>query len=195
MKRFLDFMIASIGVIILIPVFIFLVLLLLAFQGRPVFFIQERVGLNGVTFTLYKFRTMENCSRSRLGSFDIGNTSRVTKIGRILRATKLDELPQLFNVLAGDMSLVGPRPEVRKWVDVYPARWAYIHTVRPGITDPASIKYRNEETLLSQSANPEETYRFIILPQKLSIYEAYINSRSTIGDVKIILATLIAVFK
>lgn len=195
MKRLFDFIASIIGIFMLIPVFICLVILLLLFDGRPVLFIQQRVGLNGKLFNLFKFRTMTVDVNSNKGSFDAGSSARVTAIGRILRKTKLDELPQLFNVLLGDMSLVGPRPEVKKWVDIYPARWAFIHSVRPGITDPASIKFRNEETILSQSSSPEDTYKNEILPEKLSLYESYIRSRSMIGDFKIIIATFVAVFK
>jgi len=129
------------------------------------------------------------------GSFEVGSTQRVTAVGRFLRKTKLDELPQLWNVLIGDMSLVGPRPEVRKWVEAYPERWAFVHTVRPGITDPASIKFRNEEKLLARSPDPERTYRDEILPQKLALYEEYVRTRSFCGDIKLIFATIVALFK
>jgi lipopolysaccharide/colanic/teichoic acid biosynthesis glycosyltransferase len=124
------------------------------------------------------------------GSFDAGSTTRVTRIGKILRKTKLDELPQLWNVLKGDMSLVGPRPEVRKWVEVYSERWCFVHQVRPGITDPASIKFRNEEEILSKSDNPEKTYKDEILPLKLSLYEQYVQDRTFLGDIKLIFQTL-----
>ena len=132
---------------------------------------------------------------SRGGSFDAGSTIRITKFGRILRKSKLDELPQFINVLKGDMGLVGPRPEVKKWVEAYPKRWQKIHTVRPGITDPASIVYRNEEKLLAASVNPDETYRNEVLIHKLDLYEKYVQNRSFFGNLKIIVQTVIALFK
>ena len=125
----------------------------------------------------------------------MGNRRRVTGVGRLLRATKLDELPQLWNVLKGDMSLVGPRPEVRQWVAAYPERWARVLTVKPGITDPASIVYRDEESILARSPDPERTYREDILPHKLDLYEEYVRSRNFFGDIGIILKTLFAVIK
>jgi lipopolysaccharide/colanic/teichoic acid biosynthesis glycosyltransferase len=111
-------------------------------------------------------------------------------LGKILRKTKLDELPQLINVIKGDMSLVGPRPEVKKWTDVYPEKWAIVHRVKPGITDNASIEFRNEEEILSQSSNPEETYRNIILPHKLELYINYVHHHSFFGDLMIIIRTI-----
>jgi len=128
------------------------------------------------------------------GSFDPGSAARVTGIGWFLRSWKLDELPQLWNVVRGDMSLVGPRPEVRKWVEAYSDRWARVLTVRPGITDPASIRFRNEEDLLAKSADPEQTYRNKILPIKLDLYEEYIATRSFLGDMVVIVQTALAVF-
>jgi len=127
------------------------------------------------------------------GAFDAGDTSRVTAVGRVLRKTKLDELPQLWNVLKGDMSLVGPRPEVRKWVEAYPERWAKVLSVRPGITDPASIEFRNEEELLAQAGDPEAYYRDVILPRKLDLYEEYVAKRSLGGDISIMFKTVFAV--
>jgi lipopolysaccharide/colanic/teichoic acid biosynthesis glycosyltransferase len=127
------------------------------------------------------------------GSFDAGDDSRVTGIGKMLRATKLDELPQLWNVLKGDMSFVGPRPEVRKWVNTYSERWEHVHRVKPGITDPASIVYRNEEELLAAAEDPEECYRCEILPRKLDLYEKYIREQSLWLDFKILAQTAIAV--
>lgn len=157
-------------------------------------FRQHRVGLRGGDFVLFKFRTMTVRPGAEQGSFDPGSAARVTGIGQFLRRWKLDELPQFWNVLRGDMSLVGPRPEVRKWVEVYPERWARILTVRPGITDPASIRFRNEEDLLAQSVDPEQTYRNQILPAKLALYEEYIATRSFLGDMAVIIQTALAVF-
>lgn len=127
------------------------------------------------------------------GTFDAGDTSRITKIGAFLRKTKLDELPQLWNVFIGDMSFVGPRPEVRKWVDAYPGRWAKVLTVKPGITDPASIFYRNEEELLAQADDPVACYRDQILLHKLDLYEEYVKTRTFWGDIFLIFKTIMLV--
>jgi lipopolysaccharide/colanic/teichoic acid biosynthesis glycosyltransferase len=164
-------------------------------MGSPVFFKQARVGKDGREFLLIKFRTMTISPGAEKGEFEPGNLSRITSFGRYLRKTKLDELPQLLNVLMGDMSLVGPRPEVKKWVAVYPERWAAIHKVRPGITDPASLIYRNEEALLAGSGEPEKVYREELLPQKLSLYEEYLRKRSFFMDFSIIMKTIFSVFR
>lgn len=162
---------------------------------ESVLFKQKRIGLNLQTFTIYKFRSMTVSKISSNRSFEPGDQSRVTSIGKILRKTKLDELPQLINVLKGDMSLVGPRPEVKKWVDIYPQQWAHILTVKPGITDNASILFRNEEEILARSANPEMYYQEIILPEKLNIYYEYINNHSFKGDILIIFKTIYSIIK
>jgi lipopolysaccharide/colanic/teichoic acid biosynthesis glycosyltransferase len=132
---------------------------------------------------------------SERGIFDPGDKSRYTRTGRFLRATKLDEFPQFWNVLAGDMSVVGPRPEVRQWVNVYPERWKTVLSVKPGITDPASIEFRNEETILANSKDPVQTYRDIILPRKLDLYERYVARNSLMGDIGIVLKTFLALFR
>jgi len=156
----------------------------------PIFFIQTRIGKGGKGFRLLKFRTMLVKPQTPEGSFDAGDQSRITALGKILRKTKLDEIPQLINVLKGDMSLVGPRPEVKKWTVVYPEQWAIVHQVLPGITDNASIEFRNEEELLAQSSNPEESYRNVILPRKLELYINYVNHHSFWGDLMIIIRTI-----
>jgi lipopolysaccharide/colanic/teichoic acid biosynthesis glycosyltransferase len=125
--------------------------------------------------------------------FDAGSDMRVTRIGKILRKTKLDELPQLINVLKGEMSFTGPRPEVKTYIDLYPERWEKILSVRPGITDPASIEFRNEEEILAASENPEEEYRNSILPVKLTYYEQYVDNISLFYDIKLILKTVFVV--
>jgi lipopolysaccharide/colanic/teichoic acid biosynthesis glycosyltransferase len=127
------------------------------------------------------------------GAFDAGDSSRVTKVGRFLRKSKLDELPQLLNVLFGSMSFVGPRPEVEKWVHVYPERWKIVHSVKPGITDNASLEFRNEEEILAASLDKEKTYRDEILPRKLELYEAYVKKHSFLTDVEIILKTILSI--
>ncbi len=185
-KRTFDFCCAAVGLVVLSPVLLVLALAVELTGGPPVLFRQQRVGWNGRDFTLCKFRTMTVLADAERGAFAPGNIQRVTPLGRFLRRTKFDELPQLWNVLRGDMSLVGPRPEVRKWVEVYPERWAKVLEVRPGITDPASIQFRHEEEFLARSANPERTYRDVVLPQKLDLYEAYVRQQSFLGDLAIL---------
>jgi lipopolysaccharide/colanic/teichoic acid biosynthesis glycosyltransferase len=170
-------------------------LFILANDRGPVLFKQQRVGRGGKVFTLYKFRSMHVSGPEWDSSFEPGNTSRVTRVGKIIRKTKLDELPQLLNVIKGDMSLVGPRPEVRKWVDAFPQRWKTILTVRPGLTDVASLEFRNEEALLAESKDPEATYKDIILPRKLALYENYVLHHSFAGDLKLIFKTLFSILK
>jgi lipopolysaccharide/colanic/teichoic acid biosynthesis glycosyltransferase len=193
LKRIFEILISLFCLVLFLPILVLVMLGIIIFDSRPVFFRQIRVGIDGSDFSLNKFRTMTLEWASIRGTFDAGNRSRVTKIGFFLRKTKLDELPQLWNVLKGDMSLVGPRPEVRKWVDAYPERWAKVLTVKPGITDPASIYYRNEEELLSKADDPEAYYRNYILPHKLDLYEEYIRTKSFYGDICIILKTIMSV--
>ncbi|PJE48031.1 MAG: hypothetical protein CUR34_00695 [Sediminibacterium sp.] len=190
MKRLFDF-ICSVMLLMLIALPLLLVSLLIKLtMPGPIFFIQERVGQYGKLFRLIKFRTMKVADGKTKGSFDAGDSSRVTPVGSFLRKTKIDELPQLLNVLIGDMSLVGPRPEVKIWTDVYPEQWAIVHKVRPGITDEASITFRNEEVILKNAQNPTDTYRNQILPQKLALYIQYVHNQSFLGDCKILIRTL-----
>jgi lipopolysaccharide/colanic/teichoic acid biosynthesis glycosyltransferase len=164
-------------------------------DGPPVLFRHARIGKAGRSFELLKFRTMAVAAGAEKGSFDLGSSSRVTRLGALLRRTKLDELPQLWNVLKGEMSLVGPRPEVPRWVEAYPERWARVLTIRPGITDPASIEFRNEEAILAAASDPEATYRDVVLPRKLDLYERYVTERSFRGDLGILARTLSAVVR
>ena len=193
MKRTFDFVVSLLGLIILAPLF-FVIGFLIKFNDKgPVFFKQKRVGKDGKLFMLYKFRSMRVPEFSEQGSFEPGNISRVTVIGKFLRRTKLDELSQLINVLKGEMSFVGPRPEVEKWVAVYPERWKRVLCVKPGITDNSSIVYRSEESLLAESNDPENTYKEIILPKKLDLYEEYVVDNSFFGDLKLIFKTIFSV--
>ena len=178
---------------LLIPIFIVTAILIYFFDGRPIFFKQRRVGLDGCDFYLIKFRTMKNNSKNIFSSFDVGSNLRVTKLGKILRKSKIDELPQLINIINAEMTLVGPRPEVRSWVEKYPNRWSKVHKVRPGITDNASIKFRNEELLLAESPDPEMKYMYDILPQKLTLYEEYVENQSFTTDIKILIRTFLAI--
>ena len=195
MKRFFDLTFSLAMFVFLSPLLIAVSLLIVVFDGRPVIFSQFRVGLEGKKFLLYKFRSMSVEPKAVFGTFDVGHSTRVTRFGKILRKTKIDELPQLWNVILGDMSIVGPRPEVRKWVDYNPNRWLKIHSVRPGITDPASIYFRNEEKTLSLSTDPENAYKEEVLPKKLDFYDDYVNSHSFSSDLKIIFQTFLALFR
>ena len=189
-KRCLDVSASFLGLLVTAPVLVMVAIAIYLLDGRPVLFRQWRIGRRGKGFWMHKFRTMRSAPNAESGAFDAGDVSRVTSIGRLLRRTKLDELPQLWNVLRGDMSLVGPRPEVEKWVAEYPERWAVVHRVRPGITDPACILYRHEEELLRACGNPEDRYRSEILPHKLHLYETYVRTSSFWGDVRIIFQSL-----
>lgn len=195
MKRIFDFIISLIGIVILFPIFLLIILLIAFTMPGPILFRQQRIGQSGRVFLLNKFRTMRVLKAASKGSFEPGNSTRITPLGRILRKTKLDELPQLFNVLKGDMSIVGPRPEVKQWTEIYPEKWKIVHSVKPGITDNASIEFRNEEEILSASNDPVKTYQEVILPRKLDLYIDYVHNRSFLGDIKIILKTIKAVIE
>jgi len=194
MKRIFDIACSLVLLTSLLPLMLLLGLFIKLEDWGLVMFRHERIGRYGKPFMLLKFRTMSKKERQDSGSFDPGDTSRVTRIGRFLRRSKLDELPQLLNVLRGDMSLVGPRPEVERWVRAYPQRWERVLKVRPGITDVASLKFRNEEEILSGAELPEWTYRHVILPEKLALYERYISEQSFMGDIHILFATLTTLF-
>lgn len=192
-KPIFDFLISFLGLIFLSPILFFTGVIIKLLMPGPVFFIQYRVGLKGKVFRLIKFRTMSYKANANMGEFSAGDKSRITKTGKVLRKIKIDEFPQFINVLKGEMSIVGPRPEVKKWTEVYPEKWAIVHTVKPGITDNASIEFRNEEELLAASDDPEKTYRDVILPRKLELYIDYVNKNSLYGDIKIIFQTVFAV--
>lgn len=163
--------------------------------GFPLFYLQTRVGKKGKDFKLFKFRTM-HLDADKKGLLTVGGRDpRVTSIGYYLRKYKLDELPQLFNVLFGTMSLVGPRPEVRKYVDLYTKEQQQVLSVKPGITDFASLEYINENDLLAKSNNPEKTYIEEIMPAKLALNMKYIQQQSILVDFKIILNTIFKIIK
>ena len=162
---------------------------LLDSKGSP-FFVQERFSQGVVPFRLIKFRSMVLDGFDGSGGFSPGDKRRVTKVGRILRYTKIDELPELFNILKGDMSFVGPRPEVAKYVNAYLKDFEVILTVRPGLSDFASIKYRDEEQILADKIDPENYYRNVILPDKLQIARSYVENISLKTDLAIIRKTL-----
>lgn len=192
-KRAFDAVFSLGGLICTSPVLLLVAALIRILDGQPVFFRQIRIGRGGKPFLLIKFRTMNRAPEAERREFEPGASLRVTPLGRFLRKSKIDEWPQLFNVLKGEMSMVGPRPEVPKWVAAYPDRWALVHRVKPGITDPASITYRNEEKLLAAAADPEAAYRDEILPRKLTLYERYVRAHSFFGDLGLILKTVAAV--
>ena len=194
MKRLFDIIFSLGGIIILSPFFIlFWVLIKLESKGDPVFK-QLRVGKGNRDFTLYKFRSMYPDSEKK-GQLTVGGRDpRITRTGYYLRKFKLDELPQLFNVFIGDMSLVGPRPEVRKYVDMYSQKERNILSVRPGITDYASIKYFNENEILGNSLNPEHDYIHVIMPEKLRLNLQYIADNTLLKDIKIIFRTIKKIF-
>lgn len=193
LKRIFDFVVALVFLIILSPVFI-IIAISIKFSGKgPVFYLQKRVGYNGKDFMIYKFRTMYTGS-DKAGLLTVGGRdSRITNVGYLLRKYKMDELPQIFNVIFGSMSLVGPRPEVRKYVDMYTQDQLRVLTVRPGITDYASIEYSNENEILGKSSDPEKDYINVIMPEKLKLNLKYIKDKSFITDIKILTATLVKI--
>jgi lipopolysaccharide/colanic/teichoic acid biosynthesis glycosyltransferase len=190
MKRIFDLFFSFFGLILLLPFFILIAIFIKLGSKGPVFYKQVRVGKNNEDFWLLKFRTMVT-GADKKGLLTVGSKdSRVTGIGYHLRKYKLDELPQLINVLKGEMSLVGPRPEVRKYVSMYSSEQLKVLSVQPGITDYASIEFSNENELLGKVDNPEEVYITEIMPQKLSINLKYIKEKSLLTDLKIVLMTL-----
>ena len=193
MKRFLDVIFSGLGLICLSPLFVFIALWVKLDSPGPVFYRQVRVGRSNRDFKLYKFRSMRVGSDKK-GLITVGgHDPRVTQSGYYIRKYKLDEFPQLINVFLGDMSLVGPRPEVRKYVDMYTDEQMHVLDVRPGITDMASIYYRNENELLEKANNPEKYYREVIMQDKLRINLEYVRNHSVIGDFRMILKTLFVV--
>lgn len=189
LKRAFDLAASGIGLLLLSPLLLALAAWIRLDSPGPVFFRQERIGLRGRPFRIYKFRSMRVDHSGP--QITVGADDRITRSGHIIRAYKLDELPQLLNVFLGDMSLVGPRPEVPRYVALYPADVrAEVLSVRPGITDLASVQYRSESTLLAQSADPERTYIDTILPAKLALCRQYVRERSLGLDLKIICMTL-----
>ncbi len=193
MIRLFDLIFSVIGLIILSPLFLFVMLWILVDSRGPVFYRQVRVGRNGIDFRLLKFRSMR-VNADKAGLLTVGGRdNRITNAGYYLRKFKIDELPQLFNVVKGEMSLVGPRPEVRKYVDLYTDDQKKVLQVKPGITDMASIAYKNENELLARSNDPEKTYIEEVMPEKIKLNMLYINSPTPINYLKIIFKTLFPV--
>ncbi len=193
LKRSFDILLSVIGLLILFPLLIVITIAILLDSKGGAFYHQRRVGRQGNEFRLHKFRTMKPYSDS-LGLLTIGGKDpRITKIGYSLRKYKLDELPQLFNVLKGEMSFVGPRPEVKKYVNLYTEEQRKVLTIRPGITDYASLEYFNENDVLAESSNPEQTYIEEIMPAKLTLNTKYLKDTSLKTDLKIIYATILRI--
>ena len=181
MIRLFDIFFSTLGLIILFPFFVVFYLLIRIESKGGAFYIQERIGKNGKPFGLYKFRSMRIGSDAE-GLLTVGERdNRITRIGYILRKTKIDELPQLLNVLKGDMSIVGPRPEVKKYTDLYTEEQRKVLNVRPGITDYASIEYVNENELLSKAEDPERMYIEEVMPDKIKLNMKYLN-HYTVGE-------------
>ena len=195
MIRFFDFILSLVGLVILAPIFIVLAIWIKIDSKGPVFYKQVRVGQNSIDFGLFKFRSMV-VDADKKGLITVGGRDpRITRSGYFIRKYKLDELPQLINVLVGDMSLVGPRPEVRKYVDLYTDEQQKVLSVKPGITDYASIEYMDENEILGKSSDPEKTYIEEIMPEKIKYNMKYISNKSLFEYFKIILLTVLKIVR
>ena len=195
MIRFFDILLSCIGLIVLFPIFLMLSIWIKLDSKGPVFYNQNRVGKNNYDFMLYKFRSMiTDADKKGLLITVGGKDPRVTKSGNFIRKYKLDELPQLINVFKGNMSLVGPRPEVRKYVDMYNDEQRKVLSIRPGITDYASIEYMDENRILGESQDPEKSYVEFIMPEKIKFNMRYIENQSVGEYLKIIFMTIWKIF-
>jgi lipopolysaccharide/colanic/teichoic acid biosynthesis glycosyltransferase len=192
-KRILDLALAVPGLAVLSPLLLVVALLIKLDSRGPALFRQTRVGKRGRQFQILKFRTMVVDAEQRGGQLTTAGDSRITRCGRALRKFKLDELPQLINVVKGEMSMVGPRPEVPRYVNMYTDEQRKVLDLTPGITDPASIRYRDESAILAGLANPEEVYISTIMPEKIRLNLDYAASATTFGDLRIILRTLFSI--
>ena len=189
-KRLLDVFVSSAGLLFLSPVCAVVAVLIKSDSRGPLFFRQERIGQGQRSFYIYKFRTMVVDAPLRGGPLTAPEDPRITRLGRLLRKTKIDELPQLINVLCGDMTLVGPRPEVPRYVALFQKDYDEILRSRPGITDLASLKYRDESAALSHAADPEQEYVTRVLPDKIALAKEYIRRSSLAFDLSLILKTV-----
>ena len=194
LKRIFDIISSLFGLILLSPFMIIIAILIKLDSKGPIFFKQVRVTKNGREFKIFKYRTMRVGS-DKFSQITVGKDSRITKVGDFLRKYKLDEIPQLINVLLGDMSLVGPRPEVPKYVALYTEEQREILKVRAGITDYASIEFSNENDILANEADPEKVYVEKIMPQKIKLNKKYLSEISVMTDIKIILLTIKKILK
>lgn len=188
MKRAFDMAVSTVTLAVLVPLFAIVAVAVLLDSGFPVLYSQERVGRDFQRFRVWKFRSMHHNNSGP--SITTQGDTRITRLGKLLRATKLDELPQFWNVLVGQMSLVGPRPELPEYVEMYGERYRRILTVRPGITDLASVRFRDEESVLAAASDPIEYYARHVLPAKLDLAEEYVRKRSMLLDVSILVRTM-----
>lgn len=190
MKRLFDIVASGCGLIVLSPIFLILAIWIKLDSPGPVFYRQVRVGRGNKDFLIFKFRSMRvGSDKGSLVTIG-GHDPRITRSGYFIRKFKLDEFPQLINVFVGDMSLVGPRPEVRHYVDYWTPEQMHVLDVRPGITDPASIKFRNENELMGQALEPEKYYIEVIMQEKIKLYLEYVQHHSLLGDLGLIMKTL-----
>ena len=194
-KRIFDLICTIPGLIILSPFFVLIAICIKLIDRGPVFFSQERIGYKGEPFRILKFRTMVVDADKKGGQLTVGKDPRITRVGLLLRKTKLDELPQLINVLKGEMSLVGPRPEVPKYVNLYTSSQRKVLDLMPGITDPASIAFRNESEMLAHADDPDAVYIIEIMPQKIHLNLEYAKTASLITDLTTIFRTLFKLVK
>ncbi len=192
MKRLFDLVMAFLGLVLLLPALLLIAFLIKLDSPGPVFFKQERVGTRFHPFFIYKFRTMVQDAPGKGRPITVGADSRITRLGRILRKTKIDELPQLFNILKGEMSFVGPRPEISQYVELFRQDYEEILNVLPGLTDLASLQYRDEAEVLRHAKNPEEEYVKCILPDKIRLAKEYLKRSSLYFDIVLIFKTLLA---
>jgi lipopolysaccharide/colanic/teichoic acid biosynthesis glycosyltransferase len=192
-KRLFDIVFSIIGLIILSPLFAAASVLIKLDSRGPVFFRQERVGRYFKPFRIYKFRTMTPDAGNKGALITVGGDKRITRIGHVLRKYKIDEMPQLLNILKGEMSFVGPRPEVREYVQLFRTDYAKLLMIRPGITDPASLTYSEEEKVLAASGDWENNYVYNILPEKIAISLRYVENRSIFTDMRLVLRTIVKI--
>jgi lipopolysaccharide/colanic/teichoic acid biosynthesis glycosyltransferase len=195
LRRVFNFTSSLIGLILVSPVFAAVAIAVRADSVGPVFYRQRRVGRGGVLFDILKFRSMRVDAEAVGGQLTVGADPRITNVGRAIRKWKLDELPQLINVVKGDMDLVGPRPEVPKYVALYDQVQRGVLSVRPGITDPASVEFRSESDLMAGHPDPEKFYVDEIMPRKLAINLEYLRTRTLASDIRVIFSTLLAVVR
>ena len=195
LKRAMDIVISGCALAVIWPVLLLIALAIKIDDPGPVFYRQVRVGRNGKEFRIFKFRTMIVDADKKGLAITVGRDNRITRMGRLLRKTKLDELAQLINVFTGEMSFVGPRPEVPKYVNMYTPYQRQVLLVRPGITDYASIAYRNENDLLEGADDPERMYIDVIMPDKIELNMKYLREISPVADIKLIFGTIAAVIK
>ena len=195
LKRAMDIVISGCALLVIWPVLVLIALAIKIDDPGPVFYRQVRVGRNGKEFRIYKFRTMVVDADKKGLAITVGRDNRITRMGHLLRKTKLDELAQLINVFTGEMSFVGPRPEVPKYVNMYTPYQRQVLLVRPGITDYASIAYRNENDMLEGAEDPERMYIDVIMPDKIELNMKYLREISPLADIRLIFSTIIAVIK